>query len=149
MEILADTNIILRTIEIESSLSREVTEVIEYLLEEEHRIYIVPQNLIEFWNVYTRPRNKNGFGYSPKQANQEIQSLKTFFEFLPDTKEIYNYWEKLVTNHKVSGVQVHDARLVATMKVHQLSHILTYNDKDFNRYASEIVVLHPREIRSI
>ena len=149
MKFLVDTNIIIRTIEIESDLSQQVTEAIEYLLRKEHQLYIVPQNLIEFWNVYTRPKSKNSFGYSPDEANQEIQYLKTFFDLIPDTEEIYDQWERLVNDYKVSGVQVHDARLVATMKVHQLSHILTYNSKDFNRYAKEIVVLHPQDISSL
>lgn len=149
MKFLVDTNIIIRTIEIESDISQQVSEAIEYLLGKEHQLYIVPQNLIEFWNVYTRPKSKNGFGYSPDEANQEIQYLKTFFDLIPDTEEIYDQWERLVNDYKVSGVQVHDARLVATMKVHQLSHILTYNSKDFNRYAKEIVVLHPQDISSL
>lgn len=47
--------------------------------------------------------------------------------------------------HNVSGVQVHDARLVAAMRVHGVSRILTFNDKDFTRYA-DIEVVHPRTV---
>lgn len=32
-------------------------------------------------------------------------------------------WRRLVVNYGVSGVQVHDARLVATMLVHDVTHI--------------------------
>jgi len=47
----------------------------------------------------------------------------------------------------VSGVQVHDARLVASMKVNAISHILTLNVEDFKRYGSEgIVPVAPRTI---
>lgn len=59
---------------------------------------------------------------------------------------IYEEWEKSVLNYQVYGVQVHDAKLVAAMKVRQLSHILTYNIKDFNRYADKIALLHPKDI---
>jgi len=34
----------------------------------------------------------------------------------------------------VSGKKVHDARLVATMNVHHVSRILTFNTGDFSRY---------------
>ncbi|WP_225880323.1 hypothetical protein [Anabaenopsis elenkinii] len=32
------------------------------------QLHIVPQNLIEFWNVYTRPLERNGLGRSARQA---------------------------------------------------------------------------------
>ena len=47
----------------------------------------------------------------------------------------------------VSGVQVHDARLVASIKVNNISHILTLNIEDFKRYISEgITAVTPRDI---
>jgi predicted nucleic acid-binding protein len=41
---------------------------------------------------------------------------------------------------RVSGVQVHDARLVAAMKTHGVTHILTFNVVDFQRYADEEII---------
>ena len=47
----------------------------------------------------------------------------------------------------VSGVQVHDARLVAAMKSNDVTHILTFNIADFVRYASEgIVAVDPTTV---
>lgn len=47
----------------------------------------------------------------------------------------------------VSGVQVHDARLVAAMQAHNITHILTFNTSDFTRYASlGIVPVDPATI---
>jgi predicted nucleic acid-binding protein len=41
-------------------------------------------------------------------------------------------------------VQVHDARLVASMKANGVTHILTFNISDFARYEVEgIVVVDP------
>ena len=45
--------------------------------------------------------------------------------------------------HAVSGVQVHDARLVAAMHVHAVTHLLTLNDRDFTRYP-DITAVNPR-----
>jgi len=54
----------------------------------------------------------------------------------------------LVVTFNVSGVQVHDARLVALMKVNVISHILTFNVGDFARYSSEgIVAVAPETIK--
>ncbi len=47
----------------------------------------------------------------------------------------------------VSGVQVHDARLVATMLVHGVTHILTFNTSGFTRYNSKgIVAVDPATV---
>ena len=50
----------------------------------------------------------------------------------------------LPSDYGVSGVQVHDARLVATMLVHDVTHILTFNTQDFIRYRPEgIIAIDP------
>jgi predicted nucleic acid-binding protein len=45
----------------------------------------------------------------------------------------------------VIGKQAHDARLVAAMKVHDLRHLLTFNDTDFKRF-TEITVVNQRDV---
>jgi len=45
-----------------------------------------------------------------------------------------------VVSFGVSGVQVHDARLVAAMTVHGVTHILTLNPTDFARYTTVGIV---------
>jgi hypothetical protein len=45
----------------------------------------------------------------------------------------------------VLGVQVHDARLAAAMRVHRVSHILTLNVADFSRF-SGLTAVHPGSI---
>lgn len=49
---------------------------------------------------------------------------------------------RLVIAHSVSGVQVHDARLAAAMKIHAVTHLLTLNPADFTRYP-HITLVHP------
>jgi hypothetical protein len=45
----------------------------------------------------------------------------------------------------VSGVAVHDARLVAAMRAHGVYHILTLNDADFARYPG-ITAMNPTAV---
>lgn len=47
--------------------------------------------------------------------------------------------------HSVVGVKVHDARLVAAMHVHGLTHLLTLDDQDFARYPG-VTVVHPHDV---
>lgn len=48
-------------------------------------------------------------------------------------------WRRLVVQHNVPGVKVHDARLVAAMNVHNVPRILTFNAGDFLRYGIEVI----------
>jgi hypothetical protein len=50
-----------------------------------------------------------------------------------------------VVQHQVLGKTAHDARIVAAMQRHQLSHILTFNVEDFRRYPA-IQVLNPHAV---
>jgi predicted nucleic acid-binding protein len=52
----------------------------------------------------------------------------------------------LVDTNNVKGVQVHDARLAAAMRIHGISHVLTFNQPDFSRYAN-ITIVRPQDIR--
>ena len=44
--------------------------------------------------------------------------------------------------YSARGKQAHDTRLVAAMRVHGLTHLLTFNARNFNRY-EEITVVDP------
>ena len=145
MSVLVDTNILLRSIDPQHPMNMNANHALKTLRERGERLCIVPQNLIEFWSVYTRPLERNGLGGTPEEVESEIVQLKTFFALLLDTPAIYPIWERLVKTYAVRGVNVHDARLVAAMSVHGLTHILTFNDRDFVRYA-EITVVVPTAI---
>jgi predicted nucleic acid-binding protein len=120
---------------------------LEHLLRAGDTIYVTPQNVIEFWNVCTRPLDKNGLGLSPAEAHRETVQLESFLTVLPEIPAIYPEWRRLVVEHAVSGVQVHDARIAATMMVYGVKNILTFNGTDFVRF-TELRVVHPNQAMS-
>ncbi len=66
------------------------------------------------------------------------------FQLLPDTAAIYRKWLRLVQTYSVAGVGAHDARIVAAMKAHAVTHLVTFNADDFKRFnKTEIAVLTP------
>jgi predicted nucleic acid-binding protein len=95
--------------------------------------------------VATRPVGNNGLGLSAQDASREVNGIESLFTFLPDNPAIYPVWKSLVTQHSVSGRSAHDARIVAAMQVHGISHILTFNRDDFKRFPS-ITVVTPAEV---
>ncbi len=117
------------------------------LRQDGHQLQVTSQNCVEFWNVATRPLQKNGFGLTPPETEQLLQLVEHLFPLLPDSSAVYKEWRRLVVVFGISGVQVHDARLVASMKVNGISHILTLNRGDFKRYTSErITAVAPEDV---
>lgn len=145
MRFLVDTNVILRWIHEESPGHPAAVASVRQLRANGHTLFIAPQNLVEYWCVATRPLPVNGLGLPPSQVAEDVRVLQTFFPMLPDRPSIFREWERLVSMTQVSGRQVHDARLAATMRVHGLSHLLTFNPGDFARYAG-IMPVHPRDV---
>ena len=66
----------------------------------------------------------------------ELTSINQLFPFLPDTPAIYPEWERLVVQHLVLGKNGHDARYVAAMNIHGITHLLTDNKDDFKRFTN-------------
>lgn len=143
MLILADTNILLRLVEHEHPHHATAVEAIDILVTRGHQPCIVPQVAYEFWVVATRPVEANGLGMVPTEARLELDELLPPFKVLHDERQIYEIWQRLVLGHEVTGKSAHDARLVAAMLRHSISHLLTFNTPDFARY-SEITVLEPQ-----
>jgi hypothetical protein len=63
----------------------------------------------------TRPQSRNGFGLSVQDVDSEVALIEAGMELLPDSPALYREWRRIVVQFAVSGVQVHDARLAASM----------------------------------
>ncbi len=142
---LVDSNILLRWIKPDHSDYPAIVSAIDDILQRQGVLCYTSQNLAEFWNTSTRPVDRNGYGLSPGETDRRARFFENRLRLLADSLAVHEEWRKLLVTHSVSGVQVHDARLVAAMRVHGLKHILTFNDKDFARY-TEIQAVHPRAI---
>jgi predicted nucleic acid-binding protein len=108
-------------------------------------LFYTLQNIAELWNVMTRPVNRNGLGLSIQDSEAQVRVIESGLIFVPDTVDVYAEWRRLVVHYGVVGVQVHDARLAATMVVHKIDHILTFNLADFARFRG-IIPIHPSSL---
>ena len=142
MDILIDTNILIRAAHRKSATHRKAIQALRTLRVRGDRICVVPQNLYEFWVVATRPISNNGLDLTSNQAHRLISRIEESCRVLRDPPELYDEWRRLIVSHGVSGKKAHDTRLVAAMMVHSITKILTFNADDFTRY-SGIEVLQP------
>jgi predicted nucleic acid-binding protein len=96
-----------------------------------------------------RPRARSiGFGLSIADTDRLARVIERDFEFLPDSEHVHYRWRELLVAHNIQGVQVHDARLAASMYVHGVGQVLTINVRDFRRFG-DLRVLHPSELSGV
>lgn len=153
MHCLLDTTILVRWANRRDPLRPLALTALRRLKQQGRALFVTPQNMIEPWNVLTRPVSVGGLGLSPAQAALIVRRIRRLFSWLPDTPAVFDEWLRLVETVGVSGRQVHDARLVAVMRAHGITHILTFNDADFRRYetlppalGNSIVVVNPQDV---
>jgi predicted nucleic acid-binding protein len=145
MKVLADTNIWLRLADTGALQHAEVKQCLVRLLSMRARLCLVPQNIVEFWAVATRPIDANGLGWTTEKTALEINNIRAQFILLPETEFIFERWLELVISEQIKGKRVHDARLAAQLSVHGISHLITFNDQDFAKF-SWISILRPKDL---
>jgi len=144
---LLDSNILLRMTKSDDPRYGAVSAALQVLVAHGTRLCFTSQTLGEFWNASTRPLDQNGFGLSIAETDQTARVVERDFMFLPDNRAVHERWRQLLVAHSVKGVQVHDARLAASMYVHGVPQLLTINVRDFRRFP-QLRILHPAELAS-
>jgi predicted nucleic acid-binding protein len=145
MRILVDTNVLLRLVHAGHPQQAEAEQAVRRLVRDHHELRSVPQVLYEFWVVATRPADRNGLGFSATNVSGQLATWRSLFPTLRDERGILERWQSLVDSLSVVGKSAHDARLVAAMERHGLTHLLTFNLPDFRRYSS-IQLLEPAAV---
>ncbi len=145
MKVLIDTNLITRLAQPGHHHHKTAQDAVETVLARNDDPCIVPQVIYEFWVVATRPVSKNGLDMTAPQAEDEIERAQGTFTLLDDEPGVFDEWRRLVLRYDVRGKPAHDARLVAAMRRRGITHILTFDARDFRRY-SGITVLSPDQV---
>jgi hypothetical protein len=63
-----------------------------------------------------------------------VAIIERFCEVLTETESSYVEWKRLLVAHDITGVSVHDARLVSVLYDRGITHLLTLDPADFARY---------------
>jgi len=146
---LVDSNLLLRLAEPGHPSHTVALRSLSNLRGQNSVIYACPQNCTEFWAVATRPIAANGLGFLTAKAEAELANIETLFPLLLDDPAIYPEWRRLVTLAGVSGKPTHDARLMAVAVVYGIDNLLTFNGKDFAKFASlapAVKILDPHQV---
>ena len=142
MAVFVDTNVLIFSVQNGHPWLEASIIAIEQFLAADDQVCVLPQNIAEFWNVCTRPVDRNGLGLSPDETEERLKGIDMILTVLHDSAAVYARWRQLLVRHSVRGVQVHDARIAAAMQVHGIEKLLTFNPRDFGRYDG-ITQVHP------
>lgn len=137
MSTLVDTGVLLRAFDSHAPHYREIRNALRAALDRNVRLAVAVQNIAEFWNVATRPLDKNGQGLSTDKVKRRVAIIERLCDVLAEDQRSYAEWKRLVEKHHICGVAVHDARLVSVMLSFAIDEVLTLNERDFQRYAGE------------
>ena len=84
-----DTNVLLRLSHRNHPQHSLITTAMRRLVGRDVELCFTPQNVAEFWNVSTRPLDRNGFGLSIDETEVHIQSIERTMTLLPETEQVY------------------------------------------------------------
>jgi hypothetical protein len=85
---LIDTNILLRIARRADPDYWIVHDALERILSEDTALYYTHQNIAEFWNVWPRPADRNGFGLDGETAEREIGKFEVMMKLAADSTAV-------------------------------------------------------------
>jgi predicted nucleic acid-binding protein len=106
-------------------------------------LYTSGQILREYLAVATRPVAVNGLGLSQRDALANVRALGERLKLLDETRKVHDRLLAILDDIPCTGPQFHDANVVATMSVHGVRTLVTYNIDDFARFADSIRTVVP------
>jgi predicted nucleic acid-binding protein len=92
MEMLVDTCILLRAFDANSPNYRAIRRSLRQAWDDGIRLVVTVQNMAEFWNVATRPRDKNGHGLSTARVKRRVQIVERLCEVVSEDNWSYAEW---------------------------------------------------------
>ena len=145
MRVLLDTNVLLRGAELNHPHHPAAMTAVGSLVGAGRQLCISSQTIYEFLAVATRAVADRGLGMKQVNADAALSDLTSGIETLFDSAQVVQELRRLAIAHSIIGKSIHDARLVATMVVNGISHILTFNGSDFARFG-QVSVIDPSTI---
>jgi hypothetical protein len=98
-----DTNVLLRLSDRLQAQNSLIVESMRRLGMLKAEFCYTSQNLGEFWNVSTRPVDRNGFGLSIPETTRRFEAVVQNMTFLNEVDTVLPTWIKLMRTTKCEG----------------------------------------------
>jgi hypothetical protein len=138
---VVDTNVLVYALDADAPQHAAARALLESGRNPASTLYVTSQILGEFYAIVTNPRRVA----KPRSANEAIAAivaLLAYLHVLPMPARAVDGWLDLLRRHPVTGGDVFDLQIVATMEASGVGRIYTFNTSDFVAFA-ELTVTAP------
>lgn len=98
---LLDSNVLLRWVRPDHSGYPTIVSAIDEILRQDAVLCYASLNLAEFWNVRTRPVDRNGYRLSPDETDHRARWFEERIRSLPETQSVHEEWRKLLVTYQI------------------------------------------------
>lgn len=127
---VVDTNVLVYALDADAPQHGPSRSLLEAARHTSATLYVTPQIICEFYSVVTNPRRVPN-PRSSTAALAAISSLLAFLRVLPVPANTVGELISLIGRHPVTGRDVFDLQILATMNVNGILRIYTFNIGDF------------------
>ncbi len=141
---ILDANILAYAINADAPQHTASRTLLETARDPSITLYVTSQILCEFYSLITNPR-RVAIVSSPTEALRIMSALLALpgLQVMPTPARAVAGWMALLQRHPVTGGDVFDLQIVATMQANGVQRIYTFNSDDFEVF-SELTVVTPR-----
>jgi predicted nucleic acid-binding protein len=139
---LVDTNVIVYSINADAPDHASSRALLEAARIPSTELYVSSQIICELYSVITSAR-RVAAPCSPREALQVLSAILTLpgIRVLPIPAEALTALLEILRVHPLTGGDVFDAQIVATMKANNIQRIYTFNAEDFEVFPELSVVV--------
>ena len=138
---IADTNVLVYALDADAPQHATARALLELARSGSVILYVTSQILCEFYSVVTNAR-RVARPRTPDDALNAISDLLAFLHVLPIPSRTVEGWMRLLRRHPVTGGDIFDLQIIATMQANGIARIYTFNTDDFSAFA-ELEVMKP------
>jgi predicted nucleic acid-binding protein len=139
-EYLIDSNVIVYSINSQSIYNQKCQEIFKRIIKGDIKGVMAQQNILESYRVLTNEKYANPM--PPKEALAYLGEYELLCRLISPDLTVLNITKDFIRKFKLKSHQVYDAYLAATMKLNDVTGIVTANEKDFAMF-KEFEILNP------
>ena len=138
---IVDTNVLVYALDADAPQHAAARALLEAARDGSAILYVTSQILCEFYSIVTNARRVTR-PRAPADALGALSDLLAFLHVLPIPAHTVGGWMMLLARHPVTGSDIFDLQIVATMQANSILRIYTFNTGDFAAF-SELAVVMP------
>jgi predicted nucleic acid-binding protein len=142
-----DTNVLLRSLHPSIALYAEADALVVKARQDGYELWVSRQIIREYIVQATRP-GVFDVPLNAKEVTEKVQAIRSTFRVADETDAVTDQLLELLNDFPSGGKQIHDANIVATMLVYDISTLLTQNVHDMKRFSTKITIIPLAQERS-